>query len=258
MIMNCKVISACCVCFALLLSAKVGGATEHVFVRNQDGVWLVSDSLTIHIDRNGRSTQSTGCKVAISRGQLFFNRGAFRDVRLLLSQENALPFSDIITTKASIQKYLTGNHQDVTDPLRLPDSPVVQTGILQVEDGVFRAEIIGQTKSFDKVGRTIPEMRIGVPHGFGEAVRRINMQAFADSSVASRIAANPEQELLKMIKEEAIMHEDIIKAPFTVLLLRPDGTVSDFSDERLCTIPPGAIHIDSDSKNAASTSTKSR
>jgi hypothetical protein len=194
-----------------LLTADFGQATSHVFVRNSEGVWLASDSLVIHNDGK-QVTSSKQCKVAISRGQLFFNTGFFKDMKLLRSQESALPFANMAATEASVNELLKTNHMDMSnDPKHTPDQLVVNAGIL---------------------------------HGFGDAVNRVRDAAGKDPVLATRIAKNPKQELLKVLEEEAIMRNGEVEGPFTVLLLHNDGTVSDYSDQHLCVIPESALHIE--------------
>jgi hypothetical protein len=213
-------------------------------VRNAEGVWLASDTLVIHNDGQ-RFTSSHGCKVVISHGQIFFNMGFFKDVKLLVSQEEKLPFDSIDNTQKAILELLKTNHMDLSrDPKHTPNQMIVNTGILQVENSVYRARMVGQTDDLRPMDRYVKEFKMGIPHGYGDAVERVRHAAADDPAVAERIAKNPKQELLKILGEESIMRNDEVQGPFTVLLLHPDGTVSDYSDESFCTIPDSAKHLD--------------
>jgi hypothetical protein len=244
--------------FALLFLFTTGSnATSHVFVRNEEGVWLASDSLQYHNDGQ-RITASHVCKVAISKGQLFFNAGFFKNLTLLKEQESALPFASLDVTRDSIGRLLLSNHMDLSqDPRHNPTQLVVNTGTLQVENSVFRAVMTGQTDSMKDYDKFVLKFTIGIPHGYGTVVDRVRDLAAQDPTAAARIAANPKAELLNILEEEAIMRPSEVEGPFTVLLLHNDGTVSDFSDKPLCMIPENAQYIGpSKRKNSATAKAK--
>jgi hypothetical protein len=220
----------------LLLLTDVCYATSHVFVRTEEGVWLASDTLQLHND--GRTVQAlTRCKVAGSPGQLFFNAGYFRDVNLLRLQEAALPLDVFERTRFSVVNLLSANHMDLSDlPGYTPAAIVVQAGVIQVKNGRFTAVILDQTGDFRIINHYVQRFKIGVPHGFGNAVKRVNSQADSDPVLASWIAQNPKEELLKLLQEEAAMRPGEVGGPFTILLLRNDGTIEDFSDQPVCNV----------------------
>ena len=228
----------------LLWSGSVNcHGTDHVFVRNNEGVWLVSDSLWSHND-GSQISRTHKCKVVISRGRLIFNQGHFKDLSLLMSQESALPFADIDTTEKSLWGLMATNHMDKHgDPRYTPDLAVVVTGIVQVEKSVFSAKIIGQPDNLKGAEWIVKKWIMGVPHGLSSASKQSHDVATKNSAVAARIANNPKAELLKIITDESVSDPDEIGGPFTVLLLRNDGTVSDFSDNSLCSIPANAAHL---------------
>jgi hypothetical protein len=229
--------------FAILFLFTTGSnETSHVFVRNEEGVWLASDSLIIHSDGHQRTKTHT-CKVAITKGQLFFNAGFFKDMELLREQESALPFASMEATKNSVWELLKTNHMDLSqDPKHNATQLVVNTGILQVDSSVFRAALLFQTDSMQNLYKSLLKFTVGIPHGYGNVVDRVNKLAAQDPTVAARIAADPKSELLKILEEEASTRPEV-EGPFTALLLHSDGTVSDFSDKPLCTIPESARYI---------------
>ena len=240
-------------CVFLLLSAMtaIANATSHVFVRNEQGVWLASDSLVIHRD-GMRVTRSKQCKVSITRGRVFFNAGSFKNMKLLLYQESDLTLDSFENTTPTVLELLKNNRSDFRDDPHYSQnrSVVVNTGILQVKNSVFRAEMIGWTDSLAVSRNPILDFKVGIPHGFGESVDRVRDAAAKDPKLAARIASHPKEELLKILKEESIMHRATVGEPFTVFLLHIDGTVSDFSDQKVCEIPDNAQHSESSNKTS--------
>jgi hypothetical protein len=217
-------------------------ASAVVFARNEEGVWLVSDSLEGHSD-GSQTTYSHRCKVVISRGRLIFNVGHFKDLLLLRSQEADLPFENIDVTKNAITKLLETNHMDMSgDPKNAPNLLVVNTGIVQVEDSIFQARMIGQMDSMQNAIRFIKDWKMGFPHGMGDATQLARDESLLDPEVAARIMENPKTELMKIMMEEVKSRPDEVGGPFTILLLHSDGTISDFSDNSLCRVPPDVVH----------------
>jgi hypothetical protein len=125
--------------------------------------------------------------------------GFFKDVKLLVSQEEKLPFDSIDNTQKAILELLKTNHMDLSrDPKHTPNQMIVNTGILQVENSVYRARMVGQTDDLRPMDRYVKEFKMGIPHGYGDAVERVRHAAADDPAVAERIAKNPKQELLKI------------------------------------------------------------
>jgi hypothetical protein len=214
-----------------------GHATVHVFVQTSEGVWLASDSLIVH---NGEKVNH--CKVVISRSRLIFNTGDFRDSTLLRSEESTLPFADIKATIAAMVPLFSTNHMHSPGQYS-PLLADVAGGVVQVHDSVFQEQMFQQ--NVDLATFQIPvNIMIGIPRGFGDAVNEANVAARKDSVYAARIASHPKEELLKIVADEATRRPSEVGPPFSVLLLHNDGTVSDYSDERFCTIPADAAHVE--------------
>jgi hypothetical protein len=95
---------------------------------------------------------------------------------------------------------------------------------------------------------------MGIPHGFPDPiVVQFRDAAVNDPAIAAWNAAHPREELLKILNQEATTRSDLVEPPFTILLLHNDGTVSDYSDQPLCTIPANAVHVEQgDSKHVTS------
>jgi len=164
---------------------------------------------------------------------------------LLRSQEAALPFEDAKVTKALILELLKTNHMDLTrDPTHTADQLVVNSGILQVDGHGFTELMFGQTDDLRLQSMPVNEIKMGVPHGFGTTINRVRDEAYKDPALAAWIAGHPKEELLKILNEEASTRPTEVEPPFTVLLLHNDGTVSDYSDQPLCTIPADAVHVE--------------
>jgi hypothetical protein len=227
-----------------LLTAMTCHATAHVFVQTSEGVWLASDSLWRHTSADGSKTSWPGCKVVVSRGRLIFNAGQFKDSKLLMMQESTLPFAvDIETTKTSLVSLFADNNPYSPED-RPPSKFSLSGGILQVHNSVFQEQKFGQNVDRGVDTRTIDATFIGIPHGFGIAVEKARNAALKDPEYAARIAKNPKEELLKILGDEVTIHSDEVGPPFTVLLLHNDGTVSDYSDKRICLMPFDAVHVE--------------
>jgi hypothetical protein len=197
----------------------------------------------IHNNGHGHRTFLTVCKVSIVKGRLIFNAGFFKSIPLIKSQEDALPIQPISVTADNLFQLMSTNHQDVTeDPKYSSSLFVVNVGVVQVANGQFSVNILGQTDALGNETRYVKEFKFGVPHGYGESIEHVQEATAADPSLAQKIASDPKAELLKLLNEETILNP-AVKGPFTILLLRNDGTVSDFSDEPLCEVPPEAVYI---------------
>lgn len=194
-----------------------------------------------HTDGSGVTTLSNVCKVSIVRNRFIFNAGHFKSIPVIKSQEDTLPLESIDVTVDKLLSFMATNHMDMTgDPMNSPLLLVVNAGIIQVSNNEFSAKMIGQTDSLVPQIIYIREFTYGVPHGYGDAIARDREAAAADPSLAKKIAADPKAEILKLLQEESSTQPDAVGGPFTVLLLRNDGTVSDFSDQPMCKIPPEA------------------
>jgi len=224
-----------------IIAANACWATSHVFVRNADGVWLASDTLVVHSD-GIQITMSHSCKVSVSRNQLLFNTGRFSDIKGLMMQEASLPFASMAETLRKVAYLLSTSHMDTRGEENYnPDHVIVSTGILQVENSVFRAKMLNQTDNLKHYINYVNEdFQPGIPHGYGDAVHEANIAAKSDVDLTARLLQNPKEELLRILREESTLRPAEVSGPFTVLLLRPDGKVSDYSDEPLCVIPENA------------------
>jgi hypothetical protein len=178
-----------CVSLIFFLTATTGHATAHVFVQTSEGVWLGSDSLIIH---KGHAVNR--CKVVISRGRLIFNAGFFKDSTLLRVEEAALPLKDARATRDAILELLKTNHMDLTgDPKHTPDQAVVNAGILQVDGEVFTELMFGQADDLRTAGRYVKDLKMGVPHGFGDSINRVRDAAYKDPALATWIQSRFEE-----------------------------------------------------------------
>jgi hypothetical protein len=246
---------------ALLCGIATGAAsaTSHVFIRNEEGVWLGSDSLIGHNDGSGKTVFSSVCKVSVVKNRLIFSAGFFKSIPLIKSQEDALPLESIDATVDKLFQLMATNHMDVTtDPKYNLNMLVVNVGVIQVSNGEFSGKMLGQTDALNGQIISINEFKFGVPHGYGDAISRENHAAITDPALADKIVSNPKAEILRLLQEEAIMRPEAVKGPFTVLLLRNDGTVSDFSDQPMCTIPPEAAYIPPKRSSTQPSTTKSQ
>jgi hypothetical protein len=232
-----------CLILVLFLASISAEATAHVFIQTKEGVWLGSDSLNLHTSEGGKQNSSSKCKVVISRGRLIFNAGYFKDVDLLTSQEAALPINKAETTMDSILELLKTNHMDTWGiPNYTPGGFIVVAGILQVDHHVFTKLMSAQRDDFKDHQEFFTKM--GVPYGVADSMAQFREAALIDPAIAAWITANPKKELLKILNQEATTRSDLVGKPFTIFLLHNDGTVSDYSDQPLCTIPADAVHVE--------------
>ena len=210
-------------------------ATSHVFVLNEDGVWLVSDTLWLHSD-GITVTSFNKCKVVMTKGRIIFNAGGFTDLNALHEQENALPVEDIQVTEAKAMDLMKPYLQRTLLPNS--DRMVMHVGIIQVQDGVFTARWAGLSEDLTKgYDAYVKAFRPGVPHGYGDIVTKVNAETLTDPAVEQRIAKDPKAELIKILEEETKNHPGLVGPPYSVLLLHRDGTISDMSDTLACEVP---------------------
>jgi hypothetical protein len=76
-----------------------------------------------------------------------------------------------------------------------------------------------------------------MPYGFGTKVDEARARASRDPDYAKRITRSPKAELIRILESEASEPNAMVGPPYTVFLLRPDGSVSDFSDKPVCGSP---------------------
>jgi len=210
-------------------------ATSHVYVLTNDGVWLASDTLMYH-DDGSELTRSSVCKVVISSGRLLFNAGYFGDFAALKRSESVLPLEDPEVTVEKVLKIMRGNHQD------LPVGTANRADVAAEDAGIVEVVAAGDFRSYkaflatDLTARRIVAvpLREGIPYGFGKGVEEARERASRDPEYAKRITRSPKAELIRILESEASEPNAMVGPPYTVFLLRPDGSVSDFSDKRIC------------------------
>lgn len=236
----CKMALAFAICVA---ATKTCYATSHAFVADETGeVWLVSDTLLSHSD-GLHKTKYTICKVVIQRGRIIFNAGKFSSVPRLMDAEAAVPWEDFDLTATSVTKLLWQYRQEgdfQLDP-RISDR---MAGAIITINGEYTGGMFGDIDADRSFSEPVYEFIPGVPHGFGDYVEKMHRDAFTNPAIRDRIAKNPKEELLKILEKESIDNPDVTGPPYTIFLLHRDGTVSDYSQEHVCHIPPNAIHQD--------------
>jgi len=224
--------------FVLCLPLPLG-ATTHVWVETDEGVWLASDTLIIHTSDDGIKTNRTACKVVLSPGRMIFNAGGFRNWEELQKDESLLPNDEIDVTTKKLLSIMLGNHKDylLNNPGINPKGYSEFVWVIQVGKNGFKEarcqETIDQTESeCPRISSTI-----GVPYGIGKVVDFAKARALQDESYRKQILANPKVELIKLLDAEALVQNGKTAPPYSVFLLHPDGTVSDYSDQHVCEIP---------------------
>ena len=220
---------------ALLFFSPSLHATSHVYVLTSDGVWLASDTLMFH-DDGSVLTRSSVCKVVVSSGRLLFNAGYFQDFAALKRSESVLPLEDPEVTVEKVVKIMRGNHQT------LPVGIANRADVAAEDAGIVEVVAAGDFRSYKAflatdlfARRIVPvPLREGIPYGFGTKVDEARARASRDPEYAKRIARSPKAELIRILESEASEPNAMGGPPYTVFLLRPDGSVSDFSDKPVC------------------------
>lgn len=217
-------------------------ATYHVFVRTPEGVWLASDSLLLHSDGHV-TTKRIVCKVVVARNRLIFSAGEFKNLPELMRQEEELPLADEYTTTHALGNILLTAHQDklrtLSESREIFD---VSARVIQVTNGNFEAYAAYQNASLETTDRYLPPpFEEGLPHDL-QGVKSELTKDDTSPQAQKAFLSNPKRELLRVMRRVA-SHNQTVGQPFTILLLHPDGTVSDVSDadgRGLCSIPKNA------------------
>lgn len=212
-------------------------ATYHVFVRTPEGVWLASDTLRFHND-GLKVTKSVFCKAVLSKARIIFNAGKFRNLPGVQNAEAKLPMADSVSTEHALSGLLIDQHQDVVrnayDRANLMD---VFAWVIQIHGNQFEGYGIGQTQSGTTRDHYVePPFAQGIPHDLGQG--RLTHSDLAPSRRRAFLR-NPRGELLKIMRRVA-SSDQTVAGPYTVLLLRNDGTIADVSkpDARgICSVP---------------------
>ena len=121
-----------------------------------------------------------------------------------------------------------------------PNIAYWRAGIIAVNDNTFAAEFY---RLHNVEGPQHKEPRIspiGVPDGLGVLTEKFQDAAKADAEYRNKIETNPKEELIKILEEEAKAAPQVVGGPYTVFLLHPDGTISDYSEKKYCEIPKDA------------------
>ncbi len=206
-------------------------ATEEVFVATDEGIWIAADTVRVHTGGVGGPTVSTLCKLYVTPGRIFFDAGAFRDLTELARNEIALPLEDPMRTGQKVMILLLGNHQDISDPQNQGNG----AGFVQVRNGSFEAQLIDLNSNLvDHNWRPVYLTMKGVPHGFGINVDERREEAAHDPRIAARFMAHPKAELLTMLDAASKVADSGVGPPFSVMLLRADGSIQDRSDNSIC------------------------
>ena len=217
----------------------------HLSCRIKAEVWLVSDTLALHTDCNYylktcSTTKSTACKVVIQRGRLIFNAGAFSSIPNIEKEEKEIPLSGVKPTSVSNahlqQKYCMEGY---CLPNSFPERFQL-TGVVEAIGGEYSGVKVDSSMNPDNPTGYIVPLDPGLADGYGDVIERVHKEARTDSVLRKKLAANPKEELLKILKEEADSDSKYTGPPFTVLVLHKDGTVSDYSQKHVCDIPADA------------------
>jgi hypothetical protein len=166
-----------------------------------------------------------------------FNAGQFKDFDRLYQDEAVLPFDSVEKTLGSMKALMAINSMDgqqvVTDD-PFGGYPTGAAGVIQVRSG--RIEVMTLALLTDRHRYIIHTIstKLGIPHGFGPLVDDRMKQVAADPELAASLAKHPKEELLRLLEKEASLPNSNVGGPFTVLHMKPDGTIEDVSDNEIC------------------------
>jgi hypothetical protein len=184
--------------------------------------------------------------------------GLFQDLDRLAAEESEIPENvPIVRVAEQVDNLLLANHQfRFLDPgYRVTDYAYFAI-VVQISSSsgkrctrarrsypIFRNWVIAQADDAARNNREVNLLELGLPFGFDNKAVRDNKLARKDPKLAIQFAADPKTELTKCLDRGVAERPWEVQPPYTFLLLRNDGTVSDMSDEQLCTIPDSVRYI---------------
>jgi hypothetical protein len=235
-----------CVVLSASLAGTAANATTQIFVMTPQGVWVASDTLRVNW-RSGVRTSETVCKVVIGQSRLFFNAGYFADPLTLEKAEADLPLEDSSITAQKMYPILDRNYM-AGRPTQM--GGIVQLFKDQVEIALFGYDAARHHGPFEVISLS------GVLQGFGgKAFQERKNESLKGADYWRAILADPKGELTKVMESEADTRRDEegqpeVGRPFTILLLKRDGTIVDYSDTPVCKIPPNLTTSSSSVSNS--------
>jgi hypothetical protein len=217
--------------FLIALSAvQTAKATTQLFVFTDDGIWVASDTLRIH-NENGKITPETVCKLVFTPGRIIFNAGGFDDAVAVENVESHLPSEPMNLLEPQLLQILRSHR--MTSP---NDQGV---GIVQVINGKPEASMFEFSWRMQEwIERPILQAKKGLFHGFGgKAFQERAEVSWHNPDQAAAIAREPQVELEKVLQAEVRSRPEEVGRPFSVFLLRNDGTLVDYSTTHVCRVP---------------------
>ncbi len=229
---------------SLLCFVVEASATSHILMKNKEGVWIASDSLMRHGLPSGDSSLINVCKVSFAHNRVIVGAGHFTSYPLFLSQADQLPHTSLdremrmlgrllvkyglkIESEATAKQLLPGQYEADQGAIILEANP-------NGEHGIFDADQITlQRTKFDFQAKWM-QLNDGIPHGMGELVEREWAKAATDPKLARNNSENPKKSLLHIIEEEAKRNASEVGGPFSVILMKPNGDLVDYSDDPIC------------------------
>jgi hypothetical protein len=229
----------------LVFGNGIGWATAHLFVWTDEGIWVASDSLNVHTDPNGSQIATHVCKTAVSKNRIVMNTGNFRSLEDLLISESHLPSMTVEQTSEALMDLIAQNHMLNPSPPPNGGDPGVRFLLATFDHGKPTVKW-GEYDIWTAKRRTQEfQFRIGVLGGSGipALTDEAHERSLNDPEYRKKIEQDPKKELTALLDKHVQVDRNSFGPPYSVLLLRPDGTIldeSDKSDEPLCTIPADA------------------
>lgn len=162
---------------------------------------------------------------------MFFDAGAFRDLTELARNEVALPIEDPYGLERRQWCCCWGTTKN--RPVRKTNGK--SAGFIQVRNGLFEAQLVQLNSNLiDSNYRPVYLTQKGVPHGFGINVDKKREEAANNPAVAARFSAHSGAELLRLLNEASKQPNSGVGRPFSLMLLKADGSLEDHSDNQVC------------------------
>jgi hypothetical protein len=167
-----------------------------------------------------------------------------------MQSEVMLPLGSLDITVEGILDLMRDNFRVLPPELaNRPDIFPEVGGLIQVMDGTFTSAKVQLASDHVHQSHWVFVLRPGEPHGFGsDEVYEANQRGIKDSQYRLQMQVDPKLELTKILDKEAADGTGKVSGPFTVLLMHTDGSISDYSDRQICSVPEDARHADAPSK----------
>jgi hypothetical protein len=219
-----------------LLCGQFCSATSHVWLYTGDGIWIASNSLLEHVEHNRPPIKRVSCKVVVSKNRVVMNAGEFANMDDLLREERRPSLSEMTIEQVGTRLMaLMSSNYNLDAPHPLGMLALIEFRMAHFEGSeprILRGVYLLELPKTPDAPRSI-SIESGIPYGVGldDIIGMANHRAKTDPEYKDWLIKNPKLGLTQILDEEASKDPHDIGPPYTVFLLRPDGTVIDNSDD---------------------------